>query len=390
MRGRAQRAEVKGTASSERWPCAGTDRILQHISAYCLRADRTAAHHGVRSVRLPLAFVASATLSESTQSAMTNHLNDFDTPTNRAFVSLGALPPNRHWSRFDVPRNEALKGKASVLVTTIWNYHWFLDGSTRTATRPAISRDSNDGTLWYNIDRPGAGAPPTSVSHWNRITLARESAIPIVGVLKDFSTSRCSLLDTFRCSEVRDDIDRDAVWLKLEPRRPLTIDLEPVDIRKRTRKTSEPDQQTNEAIRAIDALIRPTAVAVGQSWVADAPRRRAIELHAMSQATDHYSRTWPVVEDVSAKESFDLRCRNGERELRVEVKGTTTEGGSVLLTRSEVRHAEDPTTEVALFVVSRILVDAANNCSGGVSTVIEPWIVDREKLSPIAYEYDLR
>jgi len=72
------------------------------------------------------------------------------------------------------------------------------------------------------------------------------------------------------------------------------------------------------------------------------------------------------------------------------VKGTTTEGGSVLLTRNEVRHAEDPTNEVALFVVSGILVDAANNCSGGVPSVLEPWIIDREKLAPIAYDLIMR
>jgi hypothetical protein len=102
-----------------------------------------------------------------------------------------------------------------------------------------------------------------------------------------------------------------------------------------------------------------------------------------------YKRAWPVVEDVSAKESFDLRCRKGKNELRVEVKGTTTGAGSILLTRNEVRHAEDPTNHVALFVVSGILVDSTNNCSGGVPSVIEPWIIDREKLDPIAYEYDL-
>jgi hypothetical protein len=112
--------------------------------------------------------------------------------------------------------------------------------------------------------------------------------------------------------------------------------------------------------------------------MSDVARRRAIELYAMSKATDHYTQTWPVVEDVSGRESFDLRCRNGKRELRVEVKGTTT-----------VRHAEDPTNEVAPFVVSGILVDAANNCSGGVPSVIEPWIIDRERRAPIAYEYDL-
>ena len=321
---------------------------------------------------------------------MANHLINFDTPTNRAFMRLGALPPGQHWSQFDVPRKEVAKGKASVLVTTIWNFHWSLKGSKRTATKPAISRDGNDGSLWYRMGRPDDGAPPTSSSHWNRITLARDSAIPIVGVLKDFSTSRCSLLDTFRCSEVRDDVDGDAVWLNLRPSRPLTVDVETVDIRERTGVASVKDRPIDAEIRVIDAVIRPTSAATGQSWLADGARRRAVELYAMEQAIDHYRRAWLVVEDVSAKESFDLRCRKGKNELRVEVKGTTTGGGSILLTRNEVRHAEDPTNQVALFVVSGILVDATNNCSGGVPSVIEPWTIDRERLVPIVYQYDLR
>lgn len=320
---------------------------------------------------------------------MANHPIDFDTPTNRAFMSLGALPPGQHWSQFDVPRKEVAKGKASVLVTTIWNFHWSLQGSKRTATKSAISRDGNDGSLWYRMGRPADGAPPTSSSHWNRIALARELAIPIVGVLKDFSTSRCSSLDTFRCSEVRDDVDGDAVWLHLKPSRPLTIDVGTVEIRKRTGVASVKDRQIEEEILVVDEVIRPTSAAAGQSWMADGARRRAVELYAMGQAIDHYKRAWPVVEDVSAKESFDLRCRKGRNELRVEVKGTTTGGGSILLTRNEVRHAEDPTNHVALFVVSGILVDSTNNCSCGVPLVIEPWTIDRERLAPIAYEYEL-
>lgn len=314
---------------------------------------------------------------------------NFDIPTNSAFQSLGALPPGQHWSQFDVHRKDAAQGKANILVTTMWNYHWSLQGSQRSPTRPAISRDS-DGSLWYHMSRPSVGAPTTSSSHWNRIALARELAIPIVGVLKDFSTSRCSLLDTFKCIEVRDDVDGEGVWLKLQPSRPLLSETARVDIRKRTGVASAKDGQVTEEIGVIDAVIRPQLAGVGQSRITDGARRRAIELHAIAQAIVHYKQMWTIVEDVSAKESFDLRCKNGERELRVEVKGTTTGGGSILLTRNEVRHVEDPTTHVALFVLSGIMVDSANNCSGGVPSVSEPWTIDRERLDPIAYEYDCR
>ncbi|HEX9367842.1 MAG TPA: DUF3883 domain-containing protein, partial [Vicinamibacterales bacterium] len=69
--------------------------------------------------------------------------------------------------------------------------------------------------------------------------------------------------------------------------------------------------------------------------------------------------------DVSATEPFDLLCRDGSRERRVEVKGTTALGLSVLLTRNEVRHAQAKDRPMALFVVSEITANAAGDCSGG-------------------------
>jgi len=142
-------------------------------------------------------------------------------------------------------------------------------------------------------------------------------------------------------------------------------------------------------VLAIESVIRPTVSAAGQVWVSDPAKRRAIERYAMVQAIAHYQKTWPTVEDVSAKESFDLRCRHGELELRVEVKGTSTAGGTVLLTRNEVQHVQDPKNTVALFVVSGIQVGADNTCAGGVSLAIEPWRLDTERLSAVAYEYRL-
>ena len=320
---------------------------------------------------------------------MPEHPIDFRTPTNAAFKSLGALPPGQHWSRFDVPQKEAARGGASVLVTTIWNFHWQLRGSKRTRKEPAIYRDVVDRELWYRMERPGRGAPPTSASHWNRITLARELKIPIIGVLKDFSTSRCSLADTFRCQDIRDDVTGDAVWLHLKSSRPLASEATVVDIRLVTAPGPSNGEPSLSEVGVIEAVIRPQAASVGQSPVADGARRLAIELYAMAQAIAHYKRSWRRVVDVSAKECFDLLCTDGSRELRVEVKGTTTTGKSILLTRNEVRHVEDPSNRVALFVVSEILVDSTNTCSSGVSAVTEPWTIDRTTLSPIAYEYDL-
>ncbi len=126
----------------------------------------------------------------------------------------------------------------------------------------------------------------------------------------------------------------------------------------------------------------------GQGRRALAESRRAVEAYAMQLAISHYSKLWRVVKDVSPNAPFDLLCRNGERELRVEVKGTTSIARSVLLTKNEVQHARENAGRVALFVVSQIVV-ASENCKGGTISVFEPWDISLDELEPIAFECHL-
>jgi hypothetical protein len=138
----------------------------------------------------------------------------------------------------------------------------------------------------------------------------------------------------------------------------------------------------------IEFVVRPRAPAKGQAWNATAVERRAIEEYAMELAIRHYASLWREVHDVSATEPFDLLCRDGDRELRVEVKGTTSLGCSVLLTRNEVWHAEANSGRVALFVVSNVVVNTSG-CTGGSVRVLEPWYIRQDQLEPIAFEYRL-
>ena len=98
-----------------------------------------------------------------------------------------------------------------------------------------------------------------------------------------------------------------------------------------------------------------------------------------------YASLWQDVLDVSATEPFDLLCREGDRELRVEVKGTGSLGLSILLTRNEVRHAQENKGHVALFVVSNIAANAAG-CAGGTVRIIEPWDILECELEPVAFD----
>ena len=59
------------------------------------------------------------------------------------------------------------------------------------------------------------------------------------------------------------------------------------------------------------------------------------------KASEHYSDLGWSVGDVSLSESYDLRCTRQGEELHVEVKGTTSQGERVLLTRNEVAHARE-------------------------------------------------
>jgi hypothetical protein len=117
--------------------------------------------------------------------------------------------------------------------------------------------------------------------------------------------------------------------------------------------------------------------------------RKAVESHAMRLAIQYFSQHWETVTDVSLRCSFDLLCQSADRELRVEVKGTTSLGEQVLLTRREVEEAKCP--GYALFVVSGIRLGEGDqlSASGGIARVIHDWDLSRHHLTPIAYSVDL-
>lgn len=132
----------------------------------------------------------------------------------------------------------------------------------------------------------------------------------------------------------------------------------------------------------------------GQGFQISPEARRAIENHAMAMAMAHYTGKGWSVTDVSAHESYDLVCRgpHGE-ELRVEVKGTVSDGSEVLLTVNEVEHARS-FPSLALFVVADIEMSTAEGdpiplLTGGRVIIIEPWKLETERLRAIGFAYSL-
>jgi hypothetical protein len=121
----------------------------------------------------------------------------------------------------------------------------------------------------------------------------------------------------------------------------------------------------------------------------DAVQRRAIENRAMEVASAHLASDGWSVRDVSAKESFDLEITRGAETVHVEVKGTTSVGESVLLTRREVEHHLSLAPSSALVVVSEVVLTGgqAPIATGGKVRVIAPWSIRSQDLRAIAYTY---
>lgn len=124
-----------------------------------------------------------------------------------------------------------------------------------------------------------------------------------------------------------------------------------------------------------------------------ATERKAVELRAVEAATEYFvSRAWEV-EYVGDVASYDLDCKRDGRLLHVEVKGTTSLGHRVLLTRNEVRHARGTEAEVVLFVLSRVDLSIDENGSphaeAGTERVIDPWVISDDSLEPVGFEYTL-
>ena len=131
-------------------------------------------------------------------------------------------------------------------------------------------------------------------------------------------------------------------------------------------------------------------VEAGQGRGLSSKANRAIELCAMARAMEYYEAQGYRVQDVSNdRRSFDLLCQRPDRKLRVEVKGTTGDASSVLITANEARHARKHHLDVALFVVYRISLferdSSTPTASGGFVRILDPWHIDSCLLEPTAY-----
>jgi hypothetical protein len=129
----------------------------------------------------------------------------------------------------------------------------------------------------------------------------------------------------------------------------------------------------------------------GQGYLADSKSRRVVELCAMEAAIAHYSAQGYAVEDTSNGRPYDLRCCKGSEEVRVEVKGSQTEGGEVILTAGEVEHARGCRVRMDLFIWGYVEVvdngEAYQGIGGRLVAHLTHWKPDDADLAATEYCY---
>jgi hypothetical protein len=143
-----------------------------------------------------------------------------------------------------------------------------------------------------------------------------------------------------------------------------------------------------DAIAAIESVSNPRRK-FGRRFTA--AENAAIEERAVVVTKEYFENELGYeTKDVGAKLSYDVHATRGQEVVKVEVKGTTTDGAAVVLTRNEVnRHrAEHP--QNALAVVRNITLDRTGDqliATGGDLVLVKPWKINEDGLSPIAYDY---
>jgi hypothetical protein len=113
---------------------------------------------------------------------------------------------------------------------------------------------------------------------------------------------------------------------------------------------------------------------------------------AMKVARTYFEAKGYLLEDTSASKPYDyVGTKKGGR-IFIEVKGTTSLGERVFLTKNEVAHAiANPESSVlfVLFGLEIIEREGKLEATGGEVSVIEPWVPDDSDLVPLSFQYFL-
>lgn len=153
-----------------------------------------------------------------------------------------------------------------------------------------------------------------------------------------------------------------------------------------------PDSEVPEIREVIRASRSKLDLGRGQGFGLTVAERSAVERRAMTLAIEYFKAQSFEVKDVSANKPYDLELLKDGVVSIAEVKGTTTVGAAIVLTRNEVRVHRERAPANVLFLVSSIDLKRGGDvpfATGGDIDVRWAWEIEDERLSALSYEYRL-
>jgi len=155
-----------------------------------------------------------------------------------------------------------------------------------------------------------------------------------------------------------------------------------------TAPDSEPPE-LKEAVELLARISRPgsRAASGGQGFGLNAAERAAVEKHAMDAAMVWLTANGFVgIRDVHLTHSCDFLAMRDEVEHAIEVKGTTSGLGKIILTANEVALHRNTHPANLLIVVHNIgLQELRTKAVGGIVHVFDPLVIDDCELVPLSY-----
>ncbi len=148
--------------------------------------------------------------------------------------------------------------------------------------------------------------------------------------------------------------------------------------------------EVRHAVEASDSAAGKKHASTSVGFQPNAKQRKAIEMRGMEVARSALADWgWDKIKDTSSNSPYDFYCESEDEKLYVEVKATTGNGSSIILTRNEVIHmqANHPNTALALVAMVKLPDDEDEPAYGGQLYFIHPWNVRESDLSIISYVY---
>ena len=155
------------------------------------------------------------------------------------------------------------------------------------------------------------------------------------------------------------------------------------------RAPTAPIPEAIEVERAASGQVEPKRG--GQGFGLRPAERRAVEQRAMVMAKRHLEDLGWRVRDVSLTRPYDFECARVGEQLVVEVKGTTSVGEQVVVTRNEVaaQRAHHPNNALILVHSIQLARVPEPTATGGALQMISPWQIEDDRLQPLAFQYSI-